>query len=219
MAIVNTYFQKREDHIVTYRSGKHFSQTDYLLIRRKDLWRIKDCKVISGEEIAKNIVHLSWILKEKGFRKGERFMNLELGAWKLERNVDENWETLTADIKETAIHILGQTKGGKALNRELFGGINRLGISSKERKKILYRRWHKSKKSEDYQEYREAKRAAKKAVVIAKNAAYTEMANKLDQKGGDRLMYKLTKIREKKCRDVGVLKIVKNEEGQTLFKP
>ncbi|XP_065319283.1 craniofacial development protein 2-like [Gordionus sp. m RMFG-2023] len=43
MAIVNTYFQKREDHIVTYRSGKHFSQIDYLLIWRKDLWRIKDC--------------------------------------------------------------------------------------------------------------------------------------------------------------------------------
>ncbi|XP_065319273.1 uncharacterized protein LOC135927243 [Gordionus sp. m RMFG-2023] len=141
-----------------------------------------------------------------------------LGARKLERNVDDDWETLTADIKETAIQILGQTKGGKALNKELRWW-NQSVRDFIERKKILYRRWHKSKNSEDYQEYREAKRAAKKAVAIAKNSAYTEMANKLDHKGGDRLMYKLAKIREKKSRDVGVLKIVKNEEGQTLFKP
>ncbi|XP_065315107.1 uncharacterized protein LOC135923992 [Gordionus sp. m RMFG-2023] len=78
MEIVNTYFQKRKDHIVTYRSEKHFSQIYYLLIRRKDLWRIKDCKVISVEEIARQHPPLVMDLERK-FRKEERFMNLALG--------------------------------------------------------------------------------------------------------------------------------------------
>ncbi|CAK9304165.1 unnamed protein product [Gordionus sp. m RMFG-2023] len=142
MAIVNTYFQKREDHIVTYRCGKHFSQIDYLLIRRKDLWRIKDCKVIPGEEIVRQHRPLVMDLERKVFPERRkiyepriRYEMLKdmptndkyhqkastlLGARKLERNVDDDWETLTADIKETAIQILGQTKGGKALNKELW---------------------------------------------------------------------------------------------------
>ncbi|XP_065315497.1 uncharacterized protein LOC135924369 [Gordionus sp. m RMFG-2023] len=49
------------------------------------------------------------------------------------------------------------------------------GLKNKEGEKLL--------QSEDYKEYREAKRAAKKAVAIAKNVVYTEMANKLDHKG------------------------------------
>ncbi|XP_065315651.1 uncharacterized protein LOC135924521 [Gordionus sp. m RMFG-2023] len=124
-------------------SGKHFSHIDYLLIRRKDLRRIKDCKVIPGEEIARQHRPLVMDLERKGFserrkvyeprikydemlkdmptnNKYHQKASTLLGSRKLENNVDDDWETLTEDIKETAIQILGQTKGGKALNRELW---------------------------------------------------------------------------------------------------
>ncbi|KAK3540898.1 hypothetical protein QTP86_004161 [Hemibagrus guttatus] len=46
MAVVNTYFQKREEHRVTYKSGGRRTQVDYILCRRGNLKEISDCKVV-----------------------------------------------------------------------------------------------------------------------------------------------------------------------------
>ncbi|KAK3545589.1 hypothetical protein QTP70_008138 [Hemibagrus guttatus] len=49
MGVVNTYFQKREEHRVTYKSGGRSTQVDYILCRRGNLKEISDCKVVVGE--------------------------------------------------------------------------------------------------------------------------------------------------------------------------
>ncbi|GFN76680.1 retrovirus-related pol polyprotein line-1 [Plakobranchus ocellatus] len=51
MAVVNTFFKKRNEHLITYTSGGHKTQIDFILTRRKDLKRFADCKAIPGEEI------------------------------------------------------------------------------------------------------------------------------------------------------------------------
>ncbi|KAK3570792.1 hypothetical protein QTP86_026343 [Hemibagrus guttatus] len=53
MAMVNTYFQKREEHRVTYKSGGRRTQVDYILCRRDNLKEISDCKVVVGESVAR----------------------------------------------------------------------------------------------------------------------------------------------------------------------
>ncbi|KAK3560589.1 hypothetical protein QTP86_010925 [Hemibagrus guttatus] len=53
MAVVNTYFQKREEHRVTYKSGGRRKQVDYILCRRGNLKEISDCKVVVGESVAR----------------------------------------------------------------------------------------------------------------------------------------------------------------------
>ncbi|KAK3525653.1 hypothetical protein QTP70_002564 [Hemibagrus guttatus] len=53
MAVVNTYFQKREKHRVTYKSGGRSTQVDYILCRRGNLKEISDCKVVVGESVAR----------------------------------------------------------------------------------------------------------------------------------------------------------------------
>ncbi|KAK3554500.1 hypothetical protein QTP70_024407 [Hemibagrus guttatus] len=53
MGVVNTYFQKREEHRVTYKSGGRRTQVDYILCRRGNLKEISDCKVVVGESIAR----------------------------------------------------------------------------------------------------------------------------------------------------------------------
>ncbi|KAK3543039.1 hypothetical protein QTP70_008749 [Hemibagrus guttatus] len=53
MAVVNTYFQKREEHRVTYKSGGRRTQVDYILCRRSNLKEISDCKVVVGESVAR----------------------------------------------------------------------------------------------------------------------------------------------------------------------
>ncbi|KAK3512600.1 hypothetical protein QTP70_017200 [Hemibagrus guttatus] len=53
MAVVNTYFQKREEHRVTYKSGGRRTQVDYILCRRGNLKEISDCKVVVGESVVR----------------------------------------------------------------------------------------------------------------------------------------------------------------------
>ncbi|KAK3512367.1 hypothetical protein QTP70_007366 [Hemibagrus guttatus] len=53
MAVANTYFQKREEHRVTYKSGGRRTQVDYILCRRGNLKEISECKVVVGESVAR----------------------------------------------------------------------------------------------------------------------------------------------------------------------
>ena len=53
MAVLNTYFRKKEEQPVTYKSGESCAQVDYVLCRRCNLKEICDCKVVVSESVAK----------------------------------------------------------------------------------------------------------------------------------------------------------------------
>ena len=53
MAVINTYFMKKDEHRITYKSGEHCTQVDYILYRRCNLKEIEDCKVFTGESVAR----------------------------------------------------------------------------------------------------------------------------------------------------------------------
>jgi hypothetical protein len=47
--VINILFRKRVSHLVTFSSGQHCSQIDFILVRREDRHACLDCKVIPGE--------------------------------------------------------------------------------------------------------------------------------------------------------------------------
>jgi hypothetical protein len=49
LIVANTLFRKRFSHLVTFSSGQHYSQIDFILTRREDRHACLDCKVIPGE--------------------------------------------------------------------------------------------------------------------------------------------------------------------------
>ena len=53
LAIVNTYFKKKHEHRVTYKSGGKSTQVDYVMCRRRNLKEMCDCKVILNKCVAK----------------------------------------------------------------------------------------------------------------------------------------------------------------------
>ena len=53
LAIINTYFKKKNEHRVTYKSGGKSTQVDYVICRRRNLKEMCDCKVILNECVAK----------------------------------------------------------------------------------------------------------------------------------------------------------------------
>ncbi|KAK3535145.1 hypothetical protein QTP70_004799 [Hemibagrus guttatus] len=76
MGVVNTYFQKREEHRVTYKSGGRRTQVDYILCRRGNLKEISDCKVVVGESVARQ--HRRKVL---GVSSGRRKEDKETWWW------------------------------------------------------------------------------------------------------------------------------------------
>ncbi|KAI5102779.1 hypothetical protein C0J45_8131 [Silurus meridionalis] len=69
MAVVNTYFKKKENHRVTYKSGGRCTQVDYVLCRRCNLKEIGDCKVLAGDSVARQhrmvVCRMVWEVKKK----------------------------------------------------------------------------------------------------------------------------------------------------------
>ena len=53
LAIVHTYFKKKDKHRVTDKSGGKSTQVDYVMCRTKKLKEMCDCKVIVNKCIAK----------------------------------------------------------------------------------------------------------------------------------------------------------------------
>ncbi|PWA60363.1 glyoxalase I, Glyoxalase/Bleomycin resistance protein/Dihydroxybiphenyl dioxygenase [Artemisia annua] len=49
LVVANSFFKKRDVHLITFQSGGHSTQIDYLLVRIDDLRACKDCRVFPGE--------------------------------------------------------------------------------------------------------------------------------------------------------------------------
>ena len=64
LAIVNTYFKKKDEHRVTYKSGGKSTQVDYVMCRRRNLKEMCDCKVIGMSVLQSSTVwwYAKWLL-------------------------------------------------------------------------------------------------------------------------------------------------------------
>ena len=66
--------------------------------------------------------------------------------------------------------------------------------------------------------YRIAKKSAKRAVSRARGQAFDNLYQRLDTKQGEKDIYRMAKIRERKTRDVNQVKCIKDEANQLLVK-
>ena len=65
LALVNTFFNKNEEHLITNTSGGNSSQIDFIMTRRAGLKEMRDCKVIPGEEVVSQHWLLCAVLRTK----------------------------------------------------------------------------------------------------------------------------------------------------------
>ena len=130
LAIVNTYFKKKDEHRVTYKSGGKSTQVDYVMCRRRNLKEICDCKVIVVECVAKQhrmmVCKMALMVKKK---KAEK-IKPKIRWWKLkETNCQEafrqevtrilggedglldKWDKTAEMLRKTAETVLGVTFG------------------------------------------------------------------------------------------------------------
>ncbi|XP_076940095.1 uncharacterized protein LOC143609136 [Bidens hawaiensis] len=199
LGIINSFFKKRDSHLITFRSGGRNTQIDYLLMRQGDRRWWKDCKVIPGETVVAQHQLLvadigfrnTMIARERNFRPRIRWGNLKDEKLSLfrEKLVSSNlvqldgdssqmWEDLATKITQVAKETLGFTTG-KASGYKESWWWNEI-VQNKIRDKQwsfseLMRCTNEEERVGLRETYKKAKREAKKAVSEAKNMAYKQI--------------------------------------------
>ncbi|KAL6507200.1 hypothetical protein OROHE_022099 [Orobanche hederae] len=83
-------------------------------------------------------------------------------------------------------------------------------------KRECYKVLGKCSSDENYERYKKARTEAKKAVRNARSKVNKELYARLDTKEGEKYIYKLARMREKKTRDIGKVKCVKDTDQKVL---
>ena len=234
MAVVNTYFKKKEEHRVTYKSGGKCTQVDYILSRRCNLKEISDCKVVAGESVARQhrLVVCRMILEVR-LRKRVR-AEPRTRWWKLKEEdccvefreevrqaLDggkdgwDDWATTAEVVREIARKVLGVTSGQRKEDKETWWWNEEVQESIRK-KGLAKRKWDSQRDEESRQEYKEWRRKAKREVAKAKKKAYDELYEKLDTKEGEKDLYRLARQRDRAGKDVLQVRVIKDANGNVL---
>ncbi|KAK3561878.1 hypothetical protein QTP86_017458 [Hemibagrus guttatus] len=189
MGVVNTYFQKREEHRVTYKSGGRRTQVDYILCRRGNLKEISDCKVVVGESVARQ--HRMVVV------------------------LPDDWETTAEVIRETGRKVLGVSSGRRKEDKEPWWW-NEEVQDSIQRKRLAKKKWVMDRTEENRQEYKELQRRVKREVSKAKQKAYDELYTRLDTREGEKDLYRIARQRDRDGKDVQQVRVIKDRDGRVL---
>jgi hypothetical protein len=134
LMVANTFFRKKKSHLITFSSGQHSSQIDFLLIRREERPNCINYKVISGECVVTHhkllVVDFYFkvcIRRDKDMKimrtrwwklKGDIsqvFKNKVIveGSWNECEDADNIWKEMSTHIRKVTIEVFGVTKGNK----------------------------------------------------------------------------------------------------------
>ncbi|KAK3558644.1 hypothetical protein QTP86_022969, partial [Hemibagrus guttatus] len=236
MAVVNTYFQKREEHMVTYKSGGRRTQVDYILCRRGNLKEISDCKVVVGESVARQhrmvVCRMTLMVCKK--KRSEIEIEKKTKWWKMKKEeyceefrqklrqalggqvvLPDDWETTAEVIRETGRKVLGVSSGRRKEDKETWWW-NEEVQDSIQRKRLAKKKWDMDRTEENRQEYKELQCRVKREVSKAKQKAYDELYTRLDTREGEKDLYRLARQRDRDGKDVQQVRVIKDRDGRVL---
>ena len=138
LALGNTHFHKKDNHLITYHSGGNSSHIDYILIRKSAFKQVRNIKVIPGEEDVTQHRLLVSDMKWKFMRQTKKTFTPRLRTWKLKyHNVinlfqDNLTHLIASDTNEKSVEDQGMNIKANLLKAtEETCGISKQG------------KWHK----------------------------------------------------------------------------
>ncbi|KAK3534967.1 hypothetical protein QTP70_002051 [Hemibagrus guttatus] len=187
MGVVNTYFQKREEHRVTYKSGGRRTQIE----KKTKWWKLK---------------------KEECCEEFRQKLRQALGGQVV---LPDDWETTAEVIRETGRKVLGVSSGRRKEDKETWWW-NEEVQDSIQRKRLAKKKWDMDRTEENRQEYKELQRRVKREVSKAKQKAYEELYTRLDTREGEKDLYRLARQRDRDGKDVQQVRVIKDRDGRVL---
>ncbi|KAE8654891.1 Detected protein of unknown function [Hibiscus syriacus] len=220
MVVPNSFFNKRDVNLITFHSGGHCTQIDYILVRNRDRWAYIDYKVFPKEACVSQHRLLVLVFRVRHGQSSHR--KAKLGK---PRILWKNLHGATTD--DFRSKVLSNTGFGtsNSKNADMYGKYGRFhqrvqtNVKTKQTCfKELLQCIDDEERSKAKQRYKEAKREAKKTVGKAKDKAYEEMYKRLDTKKEQNNFFRLAKSRENRKKDLGSIRFIKDNNGVLLVK-
>ena len=235
LAVVNTYFKKKDEHRVTYKSGGRDTQIDYILCRRDNLKDIGDCKVVAGESVVTQhrMVVCKMSLKKKRSERGMEAIK-RIKWWKLKRkewgmkfkeeviraldgkeDLPDDWKTSAEIMRGAGRKVLGLSSGQVMQDKETWWWGEEVQESIRQ-KTLAKKNWYRQRDMESRQRYKETCQKAKREVAKARAKAYDDLYGKLETKEGEKELYRLARQRDRAGKDVQHVRVIKDADGNVL---
>ena len=124
------------------------------------------------------------------------------------------WSAMKETWTKAAEEICGWTKGVRK-HKETWWWNDEVAEAVR-RKQESYTRWKKEGTASDRQQYEEAKREARKAVWVAKEAKCQELAGELNSESGRKSFFRIAKQMAKASADVTESSCIKDDAGRIV---
>ncbi|GJZ95527.1 retrovirus-related pol polyprotein LINE-1 [Tanacetum coccineum] len=220
LVVANSFFKKRDAHLITFQSESHNTQIDYLLVRRET----------TTQEGGDREARILW--KNLEGDMAETFkatVSEKLSALEEDMSTSsakQMWNTLAHTIKDVAMDSLGVVSESARTHSThkkswWFSEEVQTKVAAKQSrfKELLSCRESNIEDIDSGKErYKVAKREAKIAVARAKDKAYEDLYKKLDSKEVANDIYKIAKARKRRRRDLGNVRYIKDEGGRTIVR-
>ena len=241
MVIINTQFKKRPNHLITYKSGQSETQIDFILVRKEDKRAAMDCKVIPSESVVVQHKLLITEFRTDATKKNDNSIrNKKIKVWELkgekkiefrskverarevrnENRVPESPHEIWEDMKEilvpAATEVCGRTSGKPKQEKETWWWNQEVQVAIKE-KSTARKLWEENNTDHTRNEYRRAKKRAKKMVAMARKQACQEWYEKLETPEGEKIIYRVAAARRKERNDLRELAVIKDESGNIII--
>ena len=105
MVLINTFFQKKEEHLVSYKNGNNKLQIDYIMVRKLEQKFVRDCKVIPGAAVVPQHRMVVAVIRARDEETRKRVVHSRIKMWKLKGD----------NIKEYQEKV--------AMSQQLFSGV------------------------------------------------------------------------------------------------
>ena len=227
------------------REGRPLTELDLVIVRKQQLWKIKDCKAVAGEHVTtqhKPVVFVVRMQKKKQTKSvGRRTIKWwrckdEVAVEHKERmtvkydelseevgGLEEEWKKYKEAFVGAAEELCGRTSGKGGMSRSSNQGwwTSEVAEAVCEKKEA----WEEIEKTKErgnepdarmIHTYGQKKRAAKRAVGKARRDKEADVYSKLDEDGGKKMINKLARDRDYSSKDVKGGTVMKDRNGKLV---